>query len=151
MRVAALTAVAAICLAVGTAGGVTAGASTAPPVTVIRHVKLKPLQRYQGKASGKAEIVKRVRQRQLVVYAQLPVTKRREAYEVWLYNSRTDARSLGKQVTDRTGGFEGSAPLPRDYLHWRYIDISIEPVGGRRTHSGRSVVRGRLQKARAGR
>ena len=104
----------------------------------------------------------------LTVEAKLPPTKRGEAYEVWLYNSPTDAVSVGAQVTDTRGGFRGQGPLPASVKgsipgslgNWRFIDVSLEtipdpacqrnPACLRRTaaHSGHSVLRGAITNLR---
>jgi hypothetical protein len=97
-----------------------------------------------GRTAGIAVIAQRGSQRQVIVQATLPPNRQREAYEVWLYNSRTDAKSLGAQVTNAQGGYQGAGPLPNDYARFRYIDISREPIDRNRAHSGVSVLRGTL-------
>jgi hypothetical protein len=85
--------------------------------------------------------------------ANLPPTQQRQAYEVWLYNSPRDARSIGAQITDQQGRFQGAGALPDDYRRFRFIDVSAEPVDRNRAHSGNSVLRGpmpRLRRVRAG-
>lgn len=67
-----------------------------------------------------------------------------EAFEIWLYNSPDDLRSLGAQVSDESGDFAGRAKLPPDWRDYRYIDISREPVDDNGEHSGESVLRGGL-------
>ena len=57
-------------------------------------------------------VAERDGKKQLIVQAELPANKNREAYEVWLYNDQDDALSLGAQVTDRQGSFQGAGPLP---------------------------------------
>ena len=71
-----------------------------------------------------------------------PVSKRR-AYEVWLYNSRTDAVSIGATVAPN-GRIKGAGPLPANYADYRYIDVSLEKIDRHREHGGRSVLRGRI-------
>jgi sigma-70-like protein/anti-sigma-K factor RskA len=101
--------------------------------------------------AGIAVIAQQGGRRQVVVQAaNLPATTsgRREAYEVWLYNSPGDAKSLGAQVTDRSGRYQGAGPLPADYARYRFVDVSREPIDQNRGHSGQSVLRGRLGKLR---
>jgi hypothetical protein len=101
-----------------------------------------------GRGAGIAVIAERGGQRSLIVQAaNLQPTERREAYEVWLYNSPTDARSVGAQVTDRRGTFQGAAELPSDIGKYRFVDVSREPINDDRKHSGRSVLRGQLPQA----
>lgn len=59
-------------------------------------------------------------ERRLVIQASnLPPLPRRngqlEVYEVWLYNSRGGAVSVGAQYTDRQGTFQGAGPVPSNY------------------------------------
>ena len=79
----------------------------------------------------------------LSVQARVTATERNQAYEVWLYNSPEDARSLGAQVTDNQGNFAGRARLPANWKSYRFIDISRETVDRNAAHSGTSVLRAR--------
>jgi hypothetical protein len=104
---------------------------------------LRPTRGEQG--AGIAAVFQRGNQRQLVVQASgLKRSGRREAYEVWLYNSASDAKSVGAQVTDAQGNYQGAGPLPADYEKYRFIDVSREPLNSDTKHSGESVLRGRL-------
>ena len=117
-------------------------------VRLVGQLPLEPVEGLEGSrdAAGLAAIAERGDQRQLIVQAQLPRTKNREAYEVWLYNSDSDAFSIGAQVTDPRGLFQGANQLPEDVdlNKYRFIDVSLEPVDGPEGHSGQSVLRGRL-------
>jgi hypothetical protein len=101
--------------------------------------------------AGLALIARRGGRNQLIVSAsglQPNVIKRKrpqDAYEVWLYNSRTDARAVGAQVTDRRGNYQGAGLLPADYKRFACIDVSREPLDRNQAHSGNSVLRGRLR------
>jgi hypothetical protein len=98
-----------------------------------------------GVPAGIAIVASRDGKRQVIVQAaSLPPNKARQAYEVWLYNSPKDARSLGAQVTDQRGTFQGAGPLPSDYQRFQFIDVSREPINQDRTHSGDSVLRGKI-------
>ena len=102
-------------------------------------------------AAGLALVARRNGQNQLIVSAsglQPNVVKNKrpqDAYEVWLYNSRTDARAIGAQVTDRRGNYQGAGLLPANYKHFACIDVSREPLDRNQAHSGDSVLRGRLR------
>jgi anti-sigma-K factor RskA len=61
-----------------------------------------------------------------------------EAYAVWLYDSVTDARYLGRSVH---GSFRLDLRLPTDPARYRYVDVSLEPLDGNPNHSGQSVLR----------
>lgn len=119
-----------------------AGKTRRPAPRVIGQLVLKPVEGAKG--AGVAAIAQRGRQRQLIVQARVNPNRNREAYEVWLYNSDTDARSLGAQVTDRQGTYQGAGPLPRDFARFKFIELSREPVDENRKHSGNSVLRGRI-------
>jgi hypothetical protein len=98
-----------------------------------------------NKPAGIAIVASRDGKRQVIVQAaSLPANKPRQAYEVWLYNSPQDARSLGAQVTDQRGTFQGAGPLPTDYQRFQFIDVSLEKIDQNRSHSGNSVLRGKI-------
>ena len=59
-------------------------------------------------------------------------------YQVWLYNSVSDAVSLGSFGGRR---IELAAPLPDDLERYRYVDVSLEPDDGNENHSGQSLLR----------
>jgi hypothetical protein len=128
----------------GKGGGASArsAASATGRLQLVDRAVLRPLPGNQG--AGLAVVAKRGGKRQLVVQARLKPNARGQAYEVWLYNSRTDAKSLGAQVTDRQGNYQGAGPLPGDYRRYRFIDVSLEPIDQNQAHSGHSVLRGRV-------
>jgi hypothetical protein len=125
---------------------------------VVGGVVLQPVEGAEGAASGQpagaAAFVERGGRVQLVVQgSNLEPTKNRQAYEVWFYNSRRDAVSVGAQVTNREGDYQAAtAPgrLPRNFQNYRYIDMSLEPVDDDEGHSGDSVLRGSLKSATTG-
>ena len=103
-----------------------------------------------GAPAGIAIVVNQNGRRQLLVQAaRLEASGEREAYEVWLYNSQGDARTLGGQVTDQQGNYQAIGNLPADFAQYRFIDISREPLDNQRSHSGDSVLRGRMPTLRA--
>jgi hypothetical protein len=59
-------------------------------------------------------------------------------YQVWLYNSILDARSI---ATANGSRFTATADLPAGWKRFRYIDVSREPRDGNLSHSGESVLR----------
>ena len=102
-----------------------------------------------GRPAGIAIVVEQRGKRQLLVQAaNLDPSRERQAYEVWLYNSQGEARSLGGQVTDRQGTYQAVGDLPSDFADYRFIDVSLEPLDEDRGHSGRSALRGRVPKLR---
>ena len=106
-------------------------------------------QQGTGAPAGIAVVVEQNGRRQLLVQAaRLDPSQRREAYEVWLYNSRDEARTLGGQVTDRQGNYQAIGNLPDDFEQYRFIDISREPLDQQPGHSGESVLRGRMPRLR---
>ena len=75
---------------------------------------------YDGQASrpqrtGRHRVVvdRRASSELLVQAARLAPSGQNEAYEVWLYNSQSNARRSARQVTDKQGTFQGSARCPR--------------------------------------
>jgi hypothetical protein len=114
------------------------------PLQVLGQITLNPIN--GAKARGLAYIVQQGKQRFLVVQAQvppLPNTQKVAAYEVWLYNSNQDARSLGAQYTNTQGILQGRAPLPPDFAKFKNVDISRELFSDKNTgHGNASVLRG---------
>jgi len=105
-----------------------------------------------GQTAGIAIVVQRSGKKQLLVQAAgLPPTGKREGYYVWLYNSPSDAQSLGGQVTDQRGNYQALGAFPADYTKYKYIDVSRQEVGqdSNVKHSGESVLRGPMPKLRA--
>jgi hypothetical protein len=97
--------------------------------------------------AGIAIVVERSGKKQLLVQAaRLTPSGQSEGYYVWLYNSPSDAKSLGGQVTDQSGNYQAIGPLPADYKNYKYIDISRQKIasGGAVKHSGDSVLRGKM-------
>jgi hypothetical protein len=113
-----------------------------PKAQLVGQLPLQPVENARG--NGAAFVAARGKTRQLIVRARLPATRRGQAYEVWLYNSDSDARSLGAQVTNREGVLEGLTTLPRNVDRYKFIDVSSEKVDRDARHSGISVLRGRL-------
>ena len=73
----------------------------------------------------------------------LPNNQKVAAYEVWLYNSNGDARSLGAQYTNAQGVLQGRAPLPADFAKFKAVDISRELFSDKNAgHGNNSVLRG---------
>jgi hypothetical protein len=119
----------------------TAGQS---PVQVVGGIALNPIGK-NNKSQGVAYIVQQGNQRYVVIQAKvppLPSSQKGAAYEVWLYNSNTDARSLGAQYTNPQGVLQGRAPLPADVGKFKSIDISRELFDKNAGHSNNSVLRG---------
>jgi hypothetical protein len=113
------------------------------PIQVLGQIPMQPLG--GSKAQGIAYLVSQGSQKFVVVQAQvppLPNSQKVAAYEVWLYNSNGDARSLGAQYTNRQGILQGRAPLPADYQKFKAIDISREIFDKNTGHSNNSVLRG---------
>jgi hypothetical protein len=114
---------------------------------LVGQVVLRPTAQGTDDA-GIAIVTRRGEELELSMQARLTATKQNQAYEVWLYNSPEDARSLGAQVTDAQGNFAGRTPLPANYRDYRFIDISRETVDRNGDHSGQSVLRARTSAIR---
>jgi hypothetical protein len=121
----------------GGSGGSTA-ASTTPtgtgtsttgvPTKLVSQGVLKPEN--GGKGTGVAVILQQGDQHQLVVQAaRLTPTDKKTAYEVWLYNSASDASPLGAQFTDQQGNLQGRGTVPANFDKFQYVVLSREQVG----------------------
>ena len=111
---------------------------------IVGQLVLRPQGNQGRNTAGIAVIAERGGQRQLIVQAQLPASKDREAYEVWLYNS-PGRRPLARRPGDRPAGhLPGRRPAARATSSaTSFIDVSREKVDQERGHSGNSVLRGR--------
>jgi hypothetical protein len=101
--------------------------------------------------AGIAIVVDRNGKKQLLVRAAtLAPSGQNEGYYVWLYNSQSDARSLGGQVTDQQGNYQAVGPFPADYAKYKYIDVTKQAVANSTNikHNGQSVLRGPMPKLR---
>jgi Anti-sigma-K factor rskA/Sigma-70, region 4 len=95
---------------------------------------------------GQAIIARQTDRPQIIVTATgLPPSTERSAYQVWLYNSREDRKSVGAQVTDARGNLQAGGPLPTDYRRYRFIDVTEVAVTGDSFRTGQSVLRGGLR------
>jgi hypothetical protein len=63
------------------------------------------------------------------------------SYQVWLYNSIVDAKSLG---TFPGGSGKLDVQLPSDASNYQFLDVSREPDDANPNHSGASVMRAPL-------
>jgi len=106
---------------------------------IVGQVRLKPQPGQNG--DGLVIITDTDGKPEINIQAALNPTGQNEAYEVWLYNSNEDARSLGAQVTDDQGRFAGRRRLPANWRDYEFIDISREPVDRDAAHSAESVLR----------
>jgi hypothetical protein len=99
--------------ATGTPSTPAAGATgTAQPSA---QINLTPTQA-GSKAVGIADVLKEGSQRELAIVAQgLPPNTAKNSYEVWLYNSPSDAKSIGfGPVVGSNGKLAAAGPLPTD-------------------------------------
>jgi hypothetical protein len=127
-----------------TGGGTSTTGGQQQPVQVVGGIALNPVSK--TKAQGVAYVVQQGNQRYIVIQAQvppLPNNQKVAAYEVWLYNSNSDARSLGAQYTNTQGVLQGRAPLPADVSKFKSIDISRELFSDKNaSHGNSSILRG---------
>jgi hypothetical protein len=124
----------------GSQPGSTQQAQGQPQARLVGQAPMKPVG--ESDAQGVGVIAERGGQSQLLVQAQgLRPSGEESAYEVWLYNSRGDAISLGGQVTDEQGNLQGAGPLPPNYRSYRFVDISREQLDRNPKHSGNSILR----------
>ena len=102
-----------------------------------------------AQTQGQAIIAVQGGKTQLVVTAAgLEPSTEQSAYQVWLYNSAADRKSLGATVTDEQGNLQSGGELPSDYRKYRFIDVTSVTVAGgnqRNFKTGSSVMRGLLE------
>jgi Sigma-70, region 4 len=111
--------------ATGTASTPAAGATgTAQPSA---QINLTPTQA-GSKAEGIADVLKEGSQRELAIVAQgLPPNTAKNSYEVWLYNSPTDAKSIGfGPVVGSNGKLAAAGALPTNASHFKQLIVTVE-------------------------
>lgn len=125
-------------------GGSDGDGDKRPQPSVLQRGALAPVK--GKKAGGFIEIVDQSGKLQLrVLGTGLEPTATLNAYEVWLYNDRKDAFSLGRALTDPKGTLVGQSTLRREIANrYSFIDISLESRKDDNKHSGRSVLRAQL-------
>jgi hypothetical protein len=134
LAILATAAVGVIALALSSGGdNGTTHMTPARPATKARSAAVAPLARV-GATQGAAGTA-RLRGSALAV--RVPGLPAGDAdYEVWLYDSVSDAVPVG-----RLRGGRLDAPLPKGSSRYRYLDVSREPRDGNANHSGASVLR----------
>jgi hypothetical protein len=118
-------------------GGKGGGGSTPPPEPEGHEggARFEPIG--GGNADGRARLTDGGEQ--LVVQVRgLPSPQNGGHYEVWLYSSLIESRSLGRS---RQPVVQVDEKLPPDWQDYRFLDVSIEPPDGNASHSGQSVAR----------
>jgi len=78
------------------------------------------------------------------VTAEVGREPRGRVYELWLYNSRGDAVSLGTCIRSARGLVATTRRLPGSFAEYAYVDLSLERDDDDGAHDGRSVLRGAL-------
>ncbi|MBA2506002.1 MAG: hypothetical protein H0V29_08670, partial [Thermoleophilaceae bacterium] len=126
--------------------GTAAGNGQAVP---LGQLVMRPVKGEKGE--GQAVVVRAEGKNNMVVAARglTPNERGRNkkggtAYEVWLYNSPKDAKSIGAQVTDEQGNYQGAGPLPEGWEKYKYLDLTREPIDENESYSGEVVLRARL-------
>ena len=126
---------------------------------LLAQIPLRPLDKDDEDTAGIVAVVDANGQQRLRIIGQgldpTPAGTRDnpgDAYEVWLYNSPTDAKSLGAGKTDEQGNYQGESATPitaEDLRKYKFIDISREKIDRDTKHSGKSVLRGAIADAQA--
>jgi hypothetical protein len=115
-------------------------------IEILGQVQLKAVEGQNG--AGIAIITRTDGKPEINIQAALNPVGQNEAYEVWLYNSNEDAKSLGAQVTDDQGRFAGRNTLPSNWQDYASINISREPVDQDAGYSGETVLQARTADVR---
>jgi hypothetical protein len=127
-----------------TGAGSTSTTATTPAAKPLAQINLTPAQA-GSKAVGIAEVLQEGTQRELAIVAQgLEPNTAHNAYEVWLYNSPSDARSLGfGPVVRANGKLAAATTLPADAAHFKQLIVTSETTK-RPTRPGPVVMRGQV-------
>jgi hypothetical protein len=120
----------------GAATGTTSAAagSTAGGAHVVAQINLTPTQP-GSKAEGIADVVRNGTQRELAIVAQgLAPNTANNAYELWLYNSASDAKSVGfGPVVGKSGKLAAAGTLPANAAHFKQLIVTVETTKAPKT------------------
>jgi anti-sigma factor RsiW len=136
------TAVAAAALvAVGVLAGVAIRSSSGSAAThVIANSKLVPIDNVDP--SARAVFALTSEQTARFEVSGLAPTDGRHVYELWLMDSTSDLISIATFRVNAAGHAELTLTLPTAPSHFRYLDVSLQPLDGTALHSSISVLRG---------
>lgn len=118
------------------AGGDRTATQPAPPGGAADGGRTVPLEPLPGRRGRGTATLSEDGERLAISISGLPEPE--GAYEIWLYSSVVDSRSLGSFRQRRV---ELDARLPDDPRDYSWIDVSHEPADGNPNHSGESVMR----------
>jgi anti-sigma-K factor RskA len=128
-------------LAIGVLIGVgVAGSGPAGPA-IVATADLLPIDGTRPSASGVFRLASG-RIGRLEVSGLQP-TDAGHVYELWLMDSTRDLISVATFRVNAAGAAQITAPLPAPPSHFRYLDVSLQPLDGTALHSSQSVLRGR--------
>lgn len=116
------------------------GGGSAPPEPE-RHeggARFEPIG--SGNADGRARLTDGG-ERLEVQLRGLPSPPNGGHFEVWLYSSLIESRSLGRS---RDPVVQVDTKLPPDWQDFKFVDVSLEPSDDNAAHSGESIARVRV-------
>jgi len=118
-------------------------ATTEP--TVVSRFDLKSTTS-SSKASGVAEVAEVKGELALLLAGEnLNPSSKNDAYAVWLYNSKSDAKRLGfAPPVDKSGALSGIASLPKDAAKYKQVLITLETESSPKS-PGTTVLEGQLK------
>jgi hypothetical protein len=122
----------------------TSGASTTG-AKVITQINLSP-STAGSKAAAIADVLQEGTEREVAIVGQdLPANTKHNSYEVWLYNSQSDAVSLGfvDPGVSANGKLSAAGPLPANASRYRKLVVTTETVAHPKT-PGPIVLAGRI-------
>jgi hypothetical protein len=138
-----LTAVvaAAALVAVGVLVGVLVrSSSSSTSAHIVASARLTPI----GNEDSSARAVFRLASDQTARFevSGLAPTDSRHVYELWLMDSTSDLISIATFRVNSAGRAQLTLTLPAAPSHFRYLDVSLQPLDGTALHSKISVLRG---------
>jgi anti-sigma factor RsiW len=134
-------AAAAALLAVGVLVGVLArSSSSSASAHIIASARLAPIDNVDPSARAVFRLASDETARFEV--SGLAPTDGRHVYELWLMDSTSDLISVATFRVNAAGRAQLTLTLPAAPSHFRYLDVSLQPLDGTALHSKTSVLRG---------
>lgn len=138
-----LTFASALALAVVVAGVIVlsgTGIRSDPPPPAVTALTLRPV----AGAGGAAQLVVHASGDAELQASGLRPNGTHEHYEAWLADRSGRMVPMGSFRVGADGKADAHMTVEADLATYAFVDISVEPDGGPPTHSGTSVLRGRL-------
>lgn len=128
-------------------GALSGGSDNAPIDALgptVQQASLSPVAEFDQQATGSADVKHDGKLIRLKLSGLKPNSEE-DFYEAWLMDPKNGLVAIGTFTVDERGEAKLDLPVPVGTDRYPVVDISLQPVDGKPTHSGVSVLRGKLE------